>query len=76
MAQSTTLDESDVVAMDTDELKRTSSEIDVDPEALADAFPSFEHHMTVKAKLRTLARKGVITSAEMEQILSRWDESR
>lgn len=68
------LDEEDVVNMSSEELKATNREIEIDPDELVETFPPFEHHMTVKAKLRILARKGVIEMTDVEDIHTEWME--
>lgn len=67
-----TLTAEDVVNKDISTLKNTNEEIDVSASDLVDAFPDFEHHMTVKAKLRELARRGVIKKTEIDQIHADW----
>lgn len=68
------LDEEDVVNMSSDELKATNRDIDVDPDELVESFPPFEHHMTVKAKLRELARKDAIEVSQVDSIHQAWQE--
>lgn len=70
------LDEQDIAQMDNSRLKTTTADIEVDADELAEAFPPYEHHMTVKAKLRELARKGVIEASEIDEIHDAWKENR
>lgn len=68
------IDEEDVVAMELDELKKTSAEIDVDPETLGETIPTMSHHMTVRGKLEALVEQGALTYDEMDEVYGLWDE--
>lgn len=64
----------DVVRMDLDELKRTSRDLDVDPDDID--FPPMAHHMTVRGKLEALVEKEVITYEQMQEIYENWKEGK
>lgn len=74
MAATEALSNDDVIAMDLQEIKRTSRDFDLDPDELQ--FPSMAHHMTVRGKLEALVNQDAITYNEMDQIYESWMENK
>ena len=74
MSTQEVLDETDVVRIDLEELKRTNADFDVDASDID--FPSMTHHMTVRGKLEALADSGAISFDEMQRAYDRWQSQK
>ena len=68
------LNADDIASMDLDELKRTSRDIEAEPDEIT--FSPMAHHMTVRGKLEALVDKDVIDYDEMQEIYNGWKESK
>lgn len=68
------IDETAVIGMDLEELKKTSRDFDVDAGDLGETIPTMAHHMTVRGKLEALVEQDVLSYNEMDQVYDRWNE--